>query len=435
MPTLKFPHGFLWGATTSAHQVEGDMHNNWTEWERHNADQLAHESHLKFGNLASWRRIQSQAENPTNYISSTACDHYRRFREDFDIARELGHNAHRLSIEWSRIEPKEGHFSHAAIDHYRSVLIALRERGIVPFVTLWHFTHPVWLEAKGGVESREFVRHFVHYTHFVVENLSDLAHFWITLNEPTSVIGAAYINGMWPPCKRSYLSAWRVAHILARAHNHAYDTIHQVQPTAQVGFANILQSFVPYSKISLIDRLSVRIAKFFTNEYMLRLTRNHHDFLAVQYYFHTRLRFIRRTHNVDHPESDLGWEIYPEGIYHILKWLSTFRLPIYITENGLADALDTRRSSFIHNHLVWIHRAITEGIDVRGYFYWSLIDNFEWDKGFWPRFGLIHVDYATQQRTIRPSAREYATICKANAVEIVPPPARQTDMYKIVETT
>ena len=421
MPTFRFPQGFLWGSATSSHQVEGHTHNDWSEWEKKHAERLAREAHLKFGHLPHWEQRRPVAEDPANYISGAACDHYNRFREDFDIARELGHTAHRFSLEWSRIEPEEGRFDEAAIQHYREVLEALRERGIEPFITLWHWTNPVWIAEMGGVENKKFAERFERYTRFVAGRLGDLVKFWVTLNEPTSIIGAAYWNGNWPPQKKSLLSAYRVYHVLAEAHNRAFHAIHENDPDAQVGFANILQSFVPYKKDSWSDRVTVTLAHFFTNKYMLRLTRDHNDFLTVQYYFHTRLRFIRRTHNLDHPESDLGWEIYPEGIYHILRWLKRYNLPIYITENGLADDVDSRRAEFIRNHLCWIHKAISEGVDVRGYFHWSLLDNFEWDKGFWPRFGLVAVDYATQARTLRESARIYAEICRTNTLVLADP--------------
>ena len=419
MPKLYFPKDFLWGAATSAHQVEGNNHNDWSEWEKENVPRLAREAESVFSHVPGWKeRFGAEAADPQNYISGAAADHYHRYEQDFDIAKSLGHNAHRFSIEWSRIEPEEGKFDEKAVEHYRAVLLALRERGIEPFVTLWHWTLPLWLAKQGGILAPDFVSCFERYSRLIAKRLEDLVTFWITLNEPTSVIGSSYIAGIWPPQKKSLFAAYRVFHTLADAHKRAYHSIHEIDPQAQVSFANVFQSFVPYRKKSFIDSLSVRVARFFTNGYMLRLTRGHHDFLTVQYYFHTRLKLINRTHNVDHPESDLGWEIYPEGLYHILKWLKNFDLPIYITENGLADAQDIRRDAFIRNHLKWVHKAIEEGADVRGYLHWSLLDNFEWDKGFWPRFGLVAVDYTTQKRTIRPSAIVYAKICKENALEL-----------------
>lgn len=417
MPTLKFPDGFLWGAATSSHQVEGNNHNDWSEWENAHAERLARESQTRFGNVPGWQeRFGDTASRPDNYRSDTACDHWRRYEEDFDIVKNLNLNAYRFSIEWSRIEPEEGKFDEAAIEQYRQVLIALRERKLEPFVTLWHWTLPVWLEEKGGVESPDFPRHFERYAHLVVERLKDDVTFWMTLNEPTSVIGNAYLRGIWPPQKKSWWSALQVYRRLARAHRLAFHTIHQLSPAAQVGFGNILHSFEPYRRDSWLDELGIVVARFFTNRLMLHLTRGHHDYLAVQYYFHDRIKFYRRMTLDDLPRTDLGWNIYPKGIYNVLDYLKGYRLPIYITENGLADADDTKRERFIADHLAWIHRAIEEGADVRGYFHWSLLDNFEWDKGFWPRFGLVEVVYATLERRIRPSARTYAEIARTNTL-------------------
>jgi len=418
MSQLKFPDGFLWGAATASHQVEGYTTNDWSEWEKKNASRLAKEAKTKFGHVKNWEQLSAEAETKENYISGIACDHYSRFREDFDIAKSLHHNAHRFSIEWSRIEPEEGVFNEEAIAHYRAVLYSLHERGVEPFVTLWHWTIPLWLRDKGGVASKKFPTYFERYVRFVVSKLDHQVKFWIPLNEPTSVIASSYVTGQWPPQKKSYLAAYRVYHILADAHKRAYKVIHEMNPGARVGLANILHSFEPYHEHSFFDTLMIRFSHFCTNEYFLRLTRGTHDFLTVQYYFHNRFKFPRKVHLGDKPVSDLGWEIYPKGIYNILKELSVYNLPIYITENGLADAEDTKRADFLRDHLMWVHRAIEEGIPVKGYFYWSLLDNFEWDKGFWPRFGLVAVNYQTQERTIRPSARYYAQICKNNALEI-----------------
>lgn len=418
MSHLPFPKNFLWGAATSAHQVEGNTQNDWSVWEGDNAVRLAEEAQSKFGHTKYWEEIRTQAENPENYLSLAACDHYNRFREDFDIAQTLHHNAHRLSLEWSRIEPEEGVFNEEAITHYRDVLLALQERGMEPFVTLWHWTLPLWLRDKGGVSSKEFPLFFERYTRFVASRLEHLTKFWITVNEPTSVIASSYTTGQWPPQKKSYFLAHRVYKILAEAHKRAYRALHELNPGAEVGFANLLHSFEPYHEHSFLDTLLIRFAHFFTNDYFLRLTKGSNDFLTVQYYFHNRFKFPRKIHLDDKPVSDLGWEIYPKGIYNVLKELEQYKLPIYITENGLADAADSERAAFIHDHLLFVHRAIEEGVDVRGYFYWSLLDNFEWDKGYWPRFGLVSVNFETQERTIRPSALSYAKICENNALEV-----------------
>ncbi len=416
MKKLKFPKDFLWGSATSAHQVEGGTLNNWSEWEQANAGLLAEEAKFKW---KLWQQVKfREMLNPENYVSGKACDHYNRFEEDFDIAKSLGHNAHRFSIEWSRIEPEEGKFDEKEIEHYRQIIQAIKERGMEPFVTLWHWTNPLWLEAKGGCESKDFIKYFSRYSEYVAQKLGSEVKFWITLNEPTSVIASGYVSGKWPPQKRSLFSALKLYSIFARAHNHAYKNIHAADADAMVGFANILHSFEAYSKNSLLDWLMIKISRYIINKRMLHLTYGHNDFLTVQYYFHNRFKFPKKIHLHDKPETDMGWEIFPEGIYHIIKRLKKYNLPIYVTENGLADATDEKRTAFIKEHLKWIHRSIEEGADVRGYFYWSLLDNFEWDKGFWPRFGLVEIDYKTLERKVRPSALEYKKICESNDVEV-----------------
>ena len=412
---FKFPKNFYWGSATSAHQVEGDNHNDWSEWEKANAERLAKETEEKFSHLKNWPEIKEQAQNPQNYISGKACDHYNRFEEDFDIAQSLGHNAHRFSIEWSRIEPEEGKWNEREIEHYRQVICALRSRGLEPFVTLWHWPVPLWVRDKGGVKSKKFPEYFSRYAEKMAQEFSDVK-FWLTLNEPTAVIAMAYGIGEWPPQERNPLSALKTYKTLARAHNNAYGKIHAVSFGASVGFVNILSYIEPYNKKSLPDRITARIAKYFSNKKFLNLTKGNYDFLAVDYYFHNRLKFPGRIKNENEKISDLGWELYPEGIYHVLKDLKKYNKPIFITENGLADARDVNREWFIKESLKYVHKAIQEGVYVRGYFYWSFLDNFEWDKGFWPRFGLVEIDYKTMERKIRPSARAYAEICKDNSL-------------------
>lgn len=414
MDNKKFPHGFLWGAATSSHQVEGGTFNNWSEWEKNNAERLAKEAGKKWQDWQQ-KRFPEMFE-AGNYISGKACDHYNRFEEDFDLAKEGGHNAHRFSIEWSRIEPEEGKFDEKEIEHYRKVLLALRERELEPFVTLWHWANPVWLEKKGGCENKKFPFYFARYVKYVCEQLKNDVKFWITINEPTSVIAAAYCVGIWPPQKKNILVGWKLFKKFAKIHVEAYKTIHSVSKDAQVGFANVLHSFVPYRKNSWLDKASVFVGKYISNKKMLNLTRGYNDFLTVQYYFHNRFKFPGKVHLGDKPVSDLNWEIYPEGIYHILGWLKGYNLPIYITENGLADRDDTRREKFVKDHLFWIQKAIQEGADVRGYFYWSLLDNFEWDKGLWPRFGLIEIDYKTLERKPRQSFYAYKKIIENNGL-------------------
>lgn len=408
---LKFPPDFWFGAATSSHQIEGNTVNQWSEWETANAERLAAEAATKTWSPEILARTPSPLQKE-NYISGTACDHYNRFEEDFDIAEQLGHTMHRFSIEWSRIEPQKGVFSERETGHYRKVLRALRKRNIEPFVTLWHWTNPVWLEAEGGVLAKKFPFYFARYARYIAEQLGADARYWMTLNEPTSVIGHSYMRTDWPPQHGSIVSAWRAAKNLARAHRAGYAAIHEVLKSAEVGWAHAMHYIEPASR-SLLDRLAAAVREYFSNTYFMRLAGSCQDYMAVQYYFHDRVVFPGKTKNENGIVSDMGWEIYPEGIYHVLMRLKKYGKPIYVTENGLADADDSRRAQFIENHLAMVSRAIAEGADVRGYLYWSLLDNFEWAHGFWPRFGLVAIDYQTLARTIRPSALRYAEIIRS----------------------
>ncbi len=401
---------FLFGAATSAHQVEGSNRNDWSEWEKSNADRIVKEASAK-----NWPDfiLNPPAGGPSplqkeNYLSGKACEHYSRFKEDFDVAKKLGHNAHRFSIEWSRIEPEEGKFDEKEIGHYKEVVKALRERGLEPFVTLWHWTLPVWLAKKGGLHNKKFPEYFSRFSSCIVRALKNDVKFWLTMNEPTAIVYNSYYVGKWPPQKANFFSAIRSFIQLTRAHKNAYKAIHEIDGDAQAGFGNLLLHIETSSK-NPFDMLTAFYREFRSNFFFLWLVgKKYNDFLTIHYYFHFKMQFpSKEIMDGRNAVSDVGWEIYPEGIYHLLKKLSNYKKPIYITENGVADGRDILRANFIKDHLLWIKKALGEGIDVRGYFYWSLLDNFEWDKGFWPRFGLIEVNYKTMERKIRPSAWEY----------------------------
>ena len=411
----QFPDGFLWGAATAAHQVEGGQYNDWTEWEKENADRLAAAAEKKFGNLPNWPDIKIQAQNPHNYISGRACDHYNRYEEDFDIARSLGHNAHRFSIEWSRIEPREGEFDKKEIEHYRKVIAALRARGIEPFVTLWHWPLPLWVAEKGGWGWRSAPEYFARYAELISKELNDV-HFWLTLNEPNIYAGHVYIKAAWPHGSKNPILYWQVLNRLISAHKGAYQAIKKNLPLAQVSLAYNQSYFEAYQG-KITNRLLKKIADWFWNDYFLEKINGFSDFIGLNHYHHSRINY-GFNRNENKKVSDMGWELYPESMYYVLTGLRKYNLPIYITENGLADADDLQREWFIKESLANIVRAISEGADVRGYLHWSLLDNFEWDKGFWPRFGLVEIDYQTMERKIRPSAQAYAEICKTNSLII-----------------
>jgi beta-glucosidase len=380
---LKFPDGFFWGASTSAYQVEGEINN------------------------CDWAEV---------YPAGTACDHYNLYEKDFDIAKSLGHNAHRFSIEWSRIEPEEGKFSEIEIEHYRKVILALRQRDIEPFVTLWHWTLPLWIRDLGGWENKKTVEYFARYVGETAAEFKDDVKFWITLNEPEIYTSMSYLKGVWPPQNKNLISYLSVLHNLIKAHKKAYKIIKKIQPDAKISIAKNNVYFEAY-KNRLINKLLKKFIDWWWNFYFLNQIKDELDFIGLNHYFHNRINYGFNK-NENKVLSDMGWELYPEAIYYVLKDLKKYNKPIYITENGLADAKDEKRTKFIKEHLYWVHKAIKQGVDVRGYLHWSLLDNFEWDKGFWPRFGLVEVNYKTMERKIRPSALEYAKICKENKLEI-----------------
>lgn len=383
---------FFWGAATSAYQVEGGNKNDWSE--------------------------AAAKAGQTGFDAGSAAGHYSRFEKDFDLARSLGHNAQRISIEWSRIEPEKGKFNKKEIEHYREVLKAFWERGLEPFVTLWHFTNPIWFSKLGGFENKKAKDYFARYADFLAQNFQDV-RYWITVNEPMIYAINAYARGIWPPQEKSLSHYLMVISHLVKAHKVAYQIIHKNIPAAQVGIAQNVIYFDVFNK-NPITYLLKWLSGYFWNHHFLNQISEKQDFIGVNYYSRKLVRVSKKIKDCfcDNPKgvlSDLGWEIYPEGLYHVLKDLKKYNKPIYITENGLADAKDQKREQFIKDHVYWMKKAMAKGVDVRGYFYWSLIDNFEWERGFEPRFGLIEVDYRTMERKIRPSAYAYKNIIKENS--------------------
>lgn len=420
---FKFPKGFLWGAATSAHQVEGGNRNDWTEWEKANAERLVKEA------KNYWQKWQQEKFpemfNLENYISGRTCDNYDRYEEDFNIAKSLGHNAHRFSIEWSRIEPEEGKFNEKEIEHYRKIIHALRARGMEPFVTLWHWTNPIWIRDIGGWENKKTIEYFLRYVGKIADSYQDI-NFWIPLNEPGSYVGMGYIQGAFPPQVKNLFRANKVFKNLMEAHKEAYSTLHKYKTNALVGISHYAVYMLPYKNF-FWNRILVKILDYIKNWRFLNTIGNKYDFIGIQYY-HTDIVNLKigkgrwwfvDLKNTNNWTSDLNWWVYPEGIYHILRRAARYKKPIYITENGVADARDIHRKKFIKEHLRWIYKAIQENVSIRGYFHWSLLDNFEWDKGFWPRFGLVEVNYKTFERKLRSSAHVYAEIARSNSVLII----------------
>jgi len=356
----------------------------------------------------------------------------------------MGENAHRLSLEWSRIEPQEGEWDDDALARYRQMLVGLRGRGVEPMVTLHHFTNPLWLVAKGGWEREDVVPLFEHYVTKVAEEVGDLVKLWSVLNEPNIYAILSYAGGRWPPGKQNLQLAFRVLSNMLLAHGRAYHVIHRLQPHAQVGIAHAVRVFDAAEPNFRLDRLAAWIPDYIFNRltltaltegvlaFPLALNRkvpelvDSADFLGINYYTRDLVAFDahrpgelfgRRFYPEGAEMTDGGYsEVYPEGLYRLLKRLAAYGKPIYVTENGLPDEDDDQRPRFILTHLAAMHRAIEEGVPVKGYFHWSLVDNFEWAEGWTLPFGLIELDPVTQRRTLRPSADLYAAVAKGNAL-------------------
>jgi len=391
-----FPAGFLWGTATAAHQVEGFMNNDWTVWEE---------------------------AGKSKDRSGRACDHwnFERFRQDVALMKSLHLNAYRLSIEWSRIMPGPNEVDLAAIAKYRAMLELLKVEGFTVMATLHHFTNPTWFALGGGWKSASLVP-FLRYVEIAGKAFGDLVDFWTTFNEPMGYIYLGWLAGLWPPGKKRQLFASaRVAYRMTRAHNAAYRILRRVSPDTPVGLVHALICYEAPTN-GLADRALAAAADFIGNQWFLGKTQN--DFIGVNYYMHRRFSLASfvppRIINLvsEKPRlTDFGWEVYPKGIYRVLKSLQRYGVPLYVTENGVADEKDALRADFIREHLEWTHRAIADGVDVRGYFHWSLLDNFEWAEGFSKRFGLFEVDFQTQERRLRPSALVYRDIAAENAIE------------------
>lgn len=409
-PSTFSPH-FLWGAATSAHQVEGGTHNNWSVWERDNAKALAARAIYLNGELPSWSRIEKLATSPANYISGRAVDHYARYEADFDLLGELNMNAFRFSIEWSRIEPEEGVWNAEAIAHYKAYIEALHARGIEPVMTLFHFTLPVWFAERGGFAKRRNIKYFVRYTEKVMEELSTHVRYVITINEPNIYAERSYYSGAWPPNVQSKWTAFRVMNHLISAHNQAAKVIHRLKPRTKVSVA-YHTSYIYAGDDAWLSQLSAACMQYVHDDYFLKRVRRHCDFLGVNYYRSYRV-YGYRIHNPEIEVSDMGWELAPENIEHALVRLhDKYKLPILITENGLADERDAQRQAWIEATLRAMVAAQREGVELLGYLHWSLLDNIELDSGRWPRFGLAAVNYVTMERTLRPSALWFGKVIK-----------------------
>jgi beta-glucosidase len=425
---LKFPKGFLWGSATSSYQIEGGNKNNqWYVWEMEGG-------HIKDGS-----------------VCGKADDFYHLYEKDLDLAKELGHQVFRFSVEWSRIEPRKGEWNPKEVEHYRDVLKAIRKRGIEPFITLHHTTNPIWMEKEDAWVNPSSVDYFKRYTEYIAHELGDLVDLWGPINEPTAYASNSYMLGTSPPCESDLSKYQSVLKNMLLGHAQAYHVIHDLlgknrsKSAPKVGTVKDTEYFQAYNEKSAKDKNEAGFLHQFYNVSFLDalktgqisapigsgeldpLLKGAWDFVGFNYYSRILVRSgAREVLQGDKPltrkdsfgTTDMGYEIYPEGIYHMLKWLKTYNLPIFITENGVSVKDDKRRAMSIVLHLEQVQRAIKEGANVQAYFYWSLLDNFEWNSGFSKRFGLLEVDYQTMKRTPRPSAYVYRDIIKDNGIAV-----------------
>jgi beta-glucosidase len=418
--SFHFPTGFLWGTATASHQVEGgNTNNNWYKWE-----QEGHTAH-KSGQASDWWG--------------------GRWKEDFDRAAEAGQNAHRLSIEWSRIQPTPDRWDENALDHYRNMLRGLHQRGITPMVTLHHFTDPLWLGEVGGWETEAVVPLFEKYARKVVEALKEYCTLWCTINEPNVYALEGYLRGNFPPGKNDLKLGLVVQSNMARAHAAAYRLIHELQPEARVGYALHFRPQEPANPSSPLDRLmrnikfeginmafpsaiSTGIMRSPVGKIPVPEARGTQDFFGLNYYsvdtvaFDLRMKDELFSRSFFPAGSDLADAKMnsntPDGFYWAFKWaVKTYpNMPIIVTENGIEDVTDRIRPRYMAEHVHAMWRAVNFNWPIKGYFHWSLVDNFEWERGWTQRFGLWGIDIETQQRTKRPSADLYAAICKENGL-------------------
>ena len=403
-----FPEGFLWGCATAAHQVEGGNHNSdWWEFER------------------SGGILTGDSADP-------ACDHYRRFREDFRLLRLLRNNAHRLSIEWARVEPAPGEFDRREIDHYREVLEELRGQGLTAMVTLHHFTSPIWFGRRGGWAAAGAAAGWLPFVRRVAEELGELVGFWCTVNEPNIYAVQGWLRGEFPPGRRGDVrGVYSVLANLAQAHEAAYRELKRLTPQVPVGLAHNKHLMVPAPPGRRRDVVAARVAQVTMDRWPVRRGRLQRvveassDYIGLNHYtgslvaFDPRRpqeQFVRRFNPPDAPVSDFGSAVRPGWFRRALEELRPLGRPIYVTENGIATSEDGRRQQFLLAVLAQLWGALRAGIDVRGYFHWTSMDNFEWAHGYSMRFGLIEVDRRTQLRKIKPSGWLFARIAEANAL-------------------
>ena len=415
---LKFPDGFYWGAATSSHQVEGNCRNN--DW---------------------WAFEQIEGNIKDGTTSGIACDHYNRFDEDFALQRELGHNSHRFSIEWSRIEPEEGRWDEKEVEHYKRVVESLHKHDLTPFVTLHHFTHPNWFQEQGGWTSPKAPELLERFAGHMAKELGDAVPFWLTINEPPVLPAASYLAGVHPPGKRDFGLAMKAARNILLSLGRMHSAIRANAPHNPIIGPVINMSYVMPASDSDEDKAAAQMFDQYWNGYWLdgicngvigppagdgeevEGLKGAWDVIGLNFYSRSviakaggvmGLRQVAPP--MDSERSTMGWEVFPEGFYQSMLRLKQYGKPVYITENGIGTDDDEQRCSYVVRHLREVHRAIQDGVDVRSYLHWSSTDNFEWAEGYRQKFGLIAMEGDDLKRVPKPSAYVFKEMAEANAI-------------------
>jgi beta-glucosidase len=444
--SFRFPDDFLWGAATSAYQIEG--------------------SPLADGACPSiWHRFShTHGLTDNGDTGDVACDHYRRYSSDVELMAELGLNSYRFSIAWGRILPDGSSKANAkGIDFYSRLVDALLERGIMPNATLYHWDLPTWLDDRGGWLNRDIAGWFAEYASVMFDAIGDRVTMWSTINEPWVVSDGGYLFGKLAPGHRNLFEAPIVTHNLLRSHGMAVEAF-RASKTASSGKIGIVVNLEPkYTASNSPEDLAAtaRADAYMNRQYLdpllrgeypdemreifgeawpswavddLKLIRQPLDFLGINYYTRgvshhdpeahpLRVSGIRQNDSV---HTETGWEVYPPGLTRVLVWVKERYgdIPLYVTENGAAfydppmtingRIDDPLRVSYLREHLLAIREAMRKGVNLRGYYVWSLLDNFEWSHGYSRRFGIVHVNYETQQRTVKASGRYYAEVLRSN---------------------
>ena len=387
MSVERFPPGFVWGTATAAHQVEGgNWNNDWWAWEH-------------------------TPGSPCREPSGDACDHYHRYASDLDLLAGLGFNAYRFSLEWSRIEPEADEFSTAALDHYRRVCGACRERGLEPIVTFHHFTTPRWVAARGGWLEPETAERFARFCARAGSHLGDLIGRACTLNEPNIVADLGHRWGVFPPGRRDPELRRRANDVFLAAHRAAVGALRAGGLRAPIGLTLAMQD---YQAVDGGEAVRDRERRD-TEDVYLEAVRGD-DFVGVQTY--TRVRFGpdgMRPPEADARLTQMGYEFWPEALAACIRRAVavTRGVPVLVTENGIGTEDDAERVEYVGRALAGVAACLGDGLPVQGYVYWSLLDNFEWCLGYGPTFGLVAVDRETQVRTPKPSARWLGAIARA----------------------